>query len=158
MEFLKKQPTVDPTRIAAIGYCFGGGIVLNMARQGVDLKGVVSFHGSLSPVQPVQAGVVKARILVLNGDADRFTTAEQITAFKKEMEAAKVDYRFISYPGAMHSFTNPDADKLAKQFHMPIAYNAEADRKSWKEMQRFFNEIFAQPEEKSGAYKGGSTY
>jgi dienelactone hydrolase len=144
MEFLKEKPFVDPTRIAAIGYCFGGGIVLNMARQGVDLKGVVSFHGSLSPVQPAQLGVVKAKVLVLNGDADKFTTAEQIAAFKKEMRAAKVNYRFISYPGAMHSFTNPDADKLAKQFNMPIAYNAEADRKSWEEMKRFFNEIFAQ--------------
>jgi dienelactone hydrolase len=142
LELLKQQPIVDPTRIAAIGYCFGGGIVLNMARQGVDLKGVVSFHGSLSPVRPAQAGVVKARILVLNGDADKFTTPEQIAAFKKEMEAAKVDYQFISYPNAMHSFTNPDADKLAKQFNMPISYNAEADRKSWEEMRRFLTEIF----------------
>jgi dienelactone hydrolase len=79
---------------------------------------------------------------VLNGDADKFTTAEQIAAFKKEMEAAQIDYRFISYPGAMHSFTNPDADKLAKQFNMPIGYNAEADRKSWEEMKQFLTEIF----------------
>jgi dienelactone hydrolase len=143
MELLKKQPTCDPARIAAIGYCFGGGIVLNMARQGVDLKGVASFHGSLVPVQPVQPGVVKARILVLNGDADQFTTPEQIAAFKKEMQAAKVDLRFISYPNAMHGFTNPDADKIAKKFNMPIKYNAEADRRSWEEMQRFFKEIFA---------------
>lgn len=142
MEFLKEKPFVDPTRIAAIGYCFGGGIVLNMARQGVDLKGVVSFHGSLATGKPAEPGVVKARILVLNGDADKFTTAEQIAAFKKEMEAAKVDYRFISYPGAMHSFTNPDADKLAKKFNMPIGYNAEADRKSWEEMKQFLTEIF----------------
>jgi len=143
MEVLKQQPTVDPTRIAAIGYCFGGGIVLNMARQGVELKGVVSFHGSLATSKPAEPGVVKARILVLNGDADKFTTAEQIAAFKKEMEAAKVDYRFISYSGAMHSFTNPDADKLAKKFNMPIGYNAEADRKSWEEMKQFLTEIFA---------------
>jgi dienelactone hydrolase len=114
-----------------------------MARQGVDLKGVVSFHGSLVPVQPAQPGVVKARILVLNGDADQFTTPEQIAAFKKEMQAAKVDLRFISYPNAMHGFTNPDADKIAKKFNMPIKYNAEADRRSWEEMQRFFKEIFA---------------
>ena len=142
MTLLQQHPTVDAAKIAAIGYCFGGGIVLNMARQGVDLKGVVSFHGNLSPVQPAEPGVVKARILVLNGDADKFTTAEQIAAFKKEMEAAQVDYRFISYPGAMHSFTNPDADKLAKQFHMPIGYNAGADRKSWEEMKQFLTEIF----------------
>jgi dienelactone hydrolase len=142
MEFLKQQPTVDPTEIAAIGYCFGGGIVLNMARQGVDLKGVVSFHGSLSAVAPAQPGAVKARILVLHGEADKFTTAEQIAAFKKEMETAEVDYKFISYPGAMHSFTNPDADQLAKKFNMPIGYNAEADRKSWEEMKQFLTEIF----------------
>ncbi len=142
MEFLKEKPFVDSTRIAAIGYCFGGGIALNMARQGVDLKGVVSFHGSLTPVQPAQPGTIKARILVLNGDADKFTTAEQIAAFKKEMKNAKVDFQFISYAGAMHSFTNPDADKLAKQFNMPIGYNAEADRKSWEEMKQFLTEIF----------------
>jgi dienelactone hydrolase len=142
MEFLQKQPTVYATEIAAIGYCFGGGIVLNMARQGVDLKGVVSFHGNLAAVQPAEPGAIKARILVLNGDADKFTSDEQIAAFKKEMGAAKVDYKFISYPGAMHSFTNPDADELAKKFNMPIAYNAEADRKSWEEMKRFLAKIF----------------
>jgi len=144
MEFLKGQPVVDPARIAAIGYCFGGGIVLNMARQGVDLKGVVSFHGGLAAVQPAQKGAIKAQILVLNGEADRFTTPEQIAAFKKEMKAAGADYWFISYPGALHSFTNPDADRLAKEFKMPIGYNAAADKKSWKEMQKFLKKIFAQ--------------
>ena len=143
MNLLQQQPTVDAARIAAIGYCFGGGVVLNMAREGLDLKGVVSFHGNLATGQPAQPGVVKARILVLHGDADKFTSPEQIAAFKKEMEVAQVDYQFISYPGAMHAFTNPDADKLAKQFNMPIGYNAEADRRSWEEMQRFFNEILA---------------
>jgi dienelactone hydrolase len=142
MELLKEKPFVDPTQIAAIGYCFGGGIVLNMARQGVDLKGVVSFHGSLTAVQPAQPGVVKARILVLAGGADKVVPPEQVAAFKKEMETAQADYRVIIYPGAMHSFTNPDADKLAKEFHLPIGYNAEADRKSWEEMKQFLTEIF----------------
>ncbi len=142
MELLKKEPTVDPTRIAAIGYCFGGGIVLNVARQGADLKGVVSFHGNLAAVKPAQPGAIKAKILVLNGAADAFTTPQQIADFKKEMDAAGADYRFISYPGAKHSFTNPDADKYAKEFKMPIAYNADADKKSWEEMQKFFKEIF----------------
>jgi len=150
MELLRQQPTVDPTEIAAIGYCLGGGIVLNMARQGAALKGVASFHGSLSPVKPAQSGVVKARILVLNGEVDRFVTPEQIAAFKKEMKAAGVAFRFISYPGAMHSFTNPDADAMAKQFNMPIGYNAEADRKSWKEMTRFLTKIFVQLGDPSG--------
>jgi dienelactone hydrolase len=142
MVFLKQQPTVDPTRIAAIGYCFGGGIVLNMARQGVDLKGVVSFHGALTAVKPAQSGMVKAKILVLHGADDKFTTPEQIEAFKQEMKAAGADFQFISYPDAMHSFTNPDADALRKKFNMPIAYNANADKKSWDEMKKFLKAIF----------------
>jgi dienelactone hydrolase len=142
MELLKEKPFVDPTRIAAIGYCFGGGIVLNMARQGVDLKGVVSFHGSLTAVQPAQPGTIKARILVLAGGADKVVPPEQVAAFKKEMETAQADYQVIIYPGAMHSFTNPEADKLAKEFHLPIGYNAEADRKSWEAMKQFLTEIF----------------
>jgi dienelactone hydrolase len=144
MDFLKEQPVVDPTRIAAIGYCFGGGVVLNMARQGVDLKGVVSFHGGLTPVQPAQKGAVRAKILVLHGGADTTSTPEQVAAFKKEMEAAGADYRFISYPGAKHAFTNPAADKLAREFDMPIGYNAAADRRSWKEMRKFLKKIFAE--------------
>jgi dienelactone hydrolase len=142
MEFLKKQPSVDPEEIAAIGYCFGGGIVLNMARQGVDLKGVASFHGSLAAVKPAESGAVKARILVLHGADDKFTTPEQIEAFQKEMKAAGADFRLIVYPGAMHSFTNPDADVYAKKYHMPIAYNASADNKSWAEMKKFLHIVF----------------
>jgi dienelactone hydrolase len=144
MDFLKAQPVVDPARIAAIGYCFGGGIVLNMAREGVDLKGVVSFHGGLAPVQPAQPGAVKARILVLHGEADATSTPEQVAAFKKEMDAVGADYRFISYPGAKHAFTNPDADRLAQEFNMPIGYDAGADKKSWQEMRTFLKEIFAE--------------
>jgi len=142
LDFLKQQPTVDPNRIAAIGYCFGGGIVLNMARQGVDLKGIASFHGSLTAVKPAQPGAVKAKILVLHGADDKFITPEQIEAFKQEMKAAGADFQFISYPGVIHSFTNPDADTYAKKFNLPIAYNADADRKSWEELQKFFNVIF----------------
>ena len=142
MDFLKEQPTVDPTRVAAIGYCFGGGIVLNMARQEVDLKGVASFHGSLGAVKPAKPGSIKARILVLHGGDDKFITPEQIEAFKKEMTAAGADFRFISYPGALHSFTNPEADAMGKKFNMPIAYNAQADRQSWDELKKFLKEIF----------------
>lgn len=144
IDFLKEQPQVDSTRIAAIGYCFGGGIVLNMARQGVDLKGVASFHGSLSPVKPATTGAVRARILVLNGADDKFVTTEQIASFKSEMKAAGADYTFINYPGAVHAFTNRDADKLGKTFKMPIAYNATADRQSWDELVRFLRAIFGQ--------------
>lgn len=142
LKLLKSQPEVDPNEIAAIGYCFGGGVVLEMARRGVDLKGVVSFHGSLGTAEPAQPGEVKAKVLVLNGDADPFTKPEQIAAFKHEMDAAGVDYKFIGYPGARHSFTNPDADIFGKKFNLPLAYNAEADRQSWAEMQKFFNRIF----------------
>lgn len=142
MDFLKQQATVDPTRIAAIGYCFGGGVVLNMARQGADLKGVASFHGGLSAIKPAQPGSVKAKILVLNGAADKFTTPEQIEAFKQEMKAAGADFQFISYPGAVHSFTNPDADEYGKKFNLPLVYNANADKKSWDELKKFLNTIF----------------
>jgi dienelactone hydrolase len=141
-DFLKEQPSVDPNRIAAIGYCFGGGVVLNMARQGVDLRGVASFHGGLTAVKPAQPGSVKAKILVLNGGADKFITPEQIEAFEREMKSAGADFRFISYPGALHSFTNPEATELGKKFNMPIAYNAEADRKSWGELKEFLKNIF----------------
>jgi dienelactone hydrolase len=144
MDVLKKDASVDPSMIAAIGYCFGGGIVLNMARQGADLRGVASFHGNLAAVKPARPGSIKAKILVLNGGADSFTTPQQIADFKKEMDAAGADYRFISYTGAMHSFTNPEADELAKKFKMPIAYNADADKQSWEELQKFLKEIFKQ--------------
>ncbi len=141
MNFLKKQKTVDPERIAAIGYCFGGGVVLNMARQGEDLKAVASFHGSLAAVKPAEAGMVKAKIRVYNGEDDKFTPKEVIDAFMKEMQDAKVDFQFINYPGAMHSFTNPEADELGKKFGLPLAYNADADKRSWEDMTNFFAEV-----------------
>lgn len=142
MEFLKKQPEVNQDQIAAIGYCFGGGVVLNMARQGADLKGVASFHGSLAPVKPAQSGLVKAKVLVLHGGDDKFTTQEQIEAFKKEMKDAGVDFLFVVYPGAIHSFTNPAADGYAKKFNLPLGYNADADHKSWEELRKFLGTIF----------------
>ncbi len=143
IDFLKKQPSVDPGKIAAIGYCFGGGVVLNMARQGVDLRGVASFHGSLAAVQPAQPGGVKAKVRVYNGADDKFVPGEAIAAFKKEMDDAKVDYRFISLPGAVHSFTNPDATELGKKFNLPLAYNEKADKDSWEDMTKFFKELFS---------------
>jgi len=143
LEVLRKDPTVDKDRIAAIGYCFGGGIVLNMARLGEDIDGVVSFHGSLGTKSPAKKGDVKAAVRVFNGADDPFTKPEQITAFKQEMENAGVDYKFVNYPGAKHSFTNPDADQYGKEFDLPLAYNEHADKDSWKQMQAFFKEIFS---------------
>jgi dienelactone hydrolase len=139
-DLLKKEPTVDPDRVAAIGYCFGGGVVLNMARQGTDLKGIVSFHGMLMPVKPAEPGMVKAKILVLHGADDKFTTPEQIQAFKDEMTKAGADYKFIAYPGAVHSFTNPEATAYGKKFNIPLAYNKKADKESWDEMKKFLAE------------------
>lgn len=141
LDFLKQQPNVDTGRIAAIGYCFGGGVVLNMALQGVDLKGVASFHGSLTAVKPAQPGTVKARILVLHGADDAFFTPEQIDAFKKTVKDAGADLTFISYPGAIHSFTNPDADAYAKQFNLKLGYSADADKKSWAELRTFLEAV-----------------
>jgi len=141
LEVLRKDKTVDPGRVAAIGYCFGGGVVLQMARYGTDLAGVVSFHGSLSPVSPAEPGAIKAKILVLTGADDPFVPAEQVEQFKQEMDAAKADYRVIAYPGARHSFTNPDADKFGKEFNLPLAYDKAADAASWQEMQDFFRQI-----------------
>jgi dienelactone hydrolase len=132
----------DPKRIGAIGYCFGGSVVLQMARDGVDLGGVASFHGGLATTSPAKSGAVKAKVLVMTGGDDKFVPPEQVEDFEKEMKAARADFRVVSYPGALHSFTNPDADGYAKTFKMPIGYNADADAKSWAEMQKFFKEVF----------------
>ena len=138
---LQQHAMTNKEKMAAIGYCFGGGIVLEMARRGVELDGVASFHGSLGTGAPASPGKVKAKVLVLNGADDPFVKAESIQAFKSEMKAARVDYEFIDYPGAKHAFTNPEADKNGKKFNMPLAYNKEADRKSWQKMQQFFDSI-----------------
>jgi dienelactone hydrolase len=142
MKLLQKELTVDKEKISAIGYCFGGAIVLEMARSGLDLDGVASFHGSLTTTNPARPGMVKAKVLALNGEDDPFVKAEEIEAFKKEMEAAGISYRFINYPGAKHSFTNPDADKFGEEFDLPLAYSPEADRMSWMAMLEFFREIY----------------
>jgi dienelactone hydrolase len=142
LEVLQRQDTVDPERVAAIGYCFGGGMVLHMARAGMDLDGVASFHGSLGTQSPAQPGSVKASVLVLNGAADPFVPPEQVQAFEQEMRAAGVDFTLVNYPGVKHSFTNPDADSFGKQFDMPLAYDAAADADSWEQLQAFLKKIF----------------
>ena len=141
-EFLKHQPSVDPTRIGAIGYCFGGGVVLNMARQGADLAAVASFHGNLTAVKPAEPGMVKAKIRVYTGGSDKFVPPEAVEAFKKEMTAAGADFAVTVYPGVMHSFSNPDATRLGKKFNLPLAYDKKADEASWKDMKLFFAEVF----------------
>src|SRR5437588_7748582 len=136
---LKRDPHVDATRIAAVGYCFGGAVVLGIARAGADLAAVVTFHGALATTSPAQPGKVKARILVLTGGADPFVPPEQVEAFKREMQAAGARFEVTTYPGAKHGFTNPDAAK----YGMPqLAYDAAADRESWAAMLKLFQEVW----------------
>lgn len=137
----KNYGMADANKIAAIGYCFGGAMVLNMARLGEPLKGVVSFHGSLLGA-PADKNKLMADILVCHGAADKFVTDKEIAQFKKEMDSIGAMYTFKAYPDATHAFSNPNATKIGEQFKIPIAYNAEADKKSWQDMQDFFHKIF----------------
>jgi dienelactone hydrolase len=140
---LAKQPTVNPDRIGAVGFCFGGAVVLDMARTGSDLAGVAAFHPGLDPAgERAEPGKVKSKVLVLTGSADPFVKPESIDAFKGEMSAAKVSYRYITYPGALHAFTNPDATALGKKFNIGIKYDADADKKSKAEAKKFLAEVF----------------
>ena len=142
LDLLKAQPQTDPARLAAIGYCFGGKVVLDMARQGLPLAAVVSFHGALVTATPATPGSVKAKVLVEHGAADSFITAEQIAAFKAEMDQAGADYRFVELPGAKHGFSNPDAD-AHKGHGLDLGYQKEADERSWADMQALFKDVFA---------------
>ncbi len=130
-------PQADTTRVAAIGYCFGGFVVLNAAKLGAPLKAVVSFHGGLGGVQP-KKGLIQGDILVCQGGADQFVQEPEQMAFKKSMDSVGARYTFVSYPGASHAFSNPGATALGEKFKLPIAYNAAADTASWKAMQSLF--------------------
>ena len=140
VEELKKNPNVDQTKMAGIGYCFGGGMLLNFVRMGEPLNGIVSFHGSLLGT-PANKDLTKAEILICHGEADSFVNAE-VAPFKKQMDSIGKSYTFKSYPGATHAFTNPDATETGKKFKMPIEYNAAADSASWNDMKEFFGRIF----------------
>ncbi len=139
LDCIQSQPGVDGNKLAAIGYCFGGSTVLELARSGADLKGVVSFHGPLDTPNPNDAKNIRGKVLVLTGAADSFIPPKQIAAFEQEMKSAGVDYRVIQYPGAVHSFTVPDAGNDPSK---GVAYNPEADKKSWDEMKQFLQKIF----------------
>ena len=139
---LRNEGLADPNRMGAIGYCFGGALVLNMARFGMDLQAVVSFHGALDSMQKPNPGEVKAKILVCHGAADEFIPEEAIVNFKKEMEEASADYEFVDYQGALHGFTNPAADERGKAFNLPLAYDENADRQSWQAMESHFKKMF----------------
>jgi len=138
IELLAGQPGVDAKRIGAIGYCFGGAMVLHAARTGRPLAGVVSFHGALGSFHKPAPGSVVAKILVCHGGDDALVPAEDVANFKAEMDAAQADYQFTVYPGAMHGFSNPDATAKGKEFGLPLAYNADVDKQTWEAMQAFF--------------------
>ncbi|MBK7559891.1 MAG: dienelactone hydrolase family protein [Chitinophagaceae bacterium] len=138
---LKEYTQVDTANMAGIGYCFGGGVLLNIARMGEGLKGIVSFHGSLMGT-PADKNLLKANILVLHGDDDQFVPATEVAAFKKQMDSIGAAYTFKSYAGATHAFSNPDATAVGEKFKIPIAYNAAADTASWNEMKLFFSGLF----------------
>ncbi|WP_421655200.1 dienelactone hydrolase family protein [Leptothermofonsia sp. ETS-13] len=139
LSVLQKNPLTNAEKIAAIGYCFGGGTVLELARSGAPVAGVVSFHGNLDTPNPADARNIKAKVLVLHGAIDPYVPPEQVAAFKKEMNNAQVDWQLISYGGVVHSFTNPEAGNDPSK---GSAYNATADRRSFAAMQQFFNELF----------------
>jgi len=139
LERLKSHPNVEPAKLAAVGYSFGGATVMQMAYSGAELDGVMSFYGSLQPATPEQAAKIKARVLVAHGDADSFIPPERVEAFKKALSEAGVDWEMDVYAGAQHGFTNPYADGYGIE---GLAYQEQADRRSWLRMLAFFEELF----------------
>lgn len=138
---LKNHPSVDGDKVAAIGYCFGGSVVLTMANAGMDLDAVAAFHSGVGlPIMPNED--LKAKVLVCNGADDPFIAPESVEAFKTQMDSIDADYKYIAYEGAKHSFTSKEADVNGEKFKLPLAYNAEADEKSWQELQNLLNEAF----------------
>jgi len=144
-KILQAHATVDPEKIGAIGFCFGGAVSIRMARGGEDLKGIVGFHSAL-PDQPKMANnQVKASILVINGSEDPFLTPEKVASFVKEMVEANTDFTYMSLKGVRHSYTNPQADEFSKKFDLPgLKYDKAADIKSWEVMHQFFQRVFAE--------------
>lgn len=139
LEVLSKHKLADEKRLAAIGYCFGGGVVLELARSGADIAGVVSFHGNLNNPSPEDANDIKAKVLVLHGAEDPYVKIDEVVGFWKEMNKTEADWQLTIYSGAVHSFTNPaSGDDPSKG----VAYNAEADLNSWEAMKIFLSKIF----------------
>ncbi len=144
MELLQNHESVDRGRIAAQGYCFGGAVVLNMARLGLDLDGVVSYHGALASPIKAEAGKVNARVQVYTGGADKMVPSDQVAGLVQEMQDAEVDLTLVSFPGVLHSFTNPGADRIASEFNMPVGFDQAAADRSWNGTLEFYETIFAE--------------
>lgn len=140
LDELRKQPNVDPAKLAAIGYCFGGTTVLELARSGAALRGVASFHGGLATSMPAEAGKLKAKIVAFHGAEDPFVKPEEVRAFEDEMRKANADWVFSTYAHAVHRFSNFHA--VGKNAAPGAAYHAEADKRSWASLQDFFREWF----------------
>jgi dienelactone hydrolase len=138
LAYLKSLPVTDPNRVAAIGYCFGGTTVLELARSGADLAGVVSFHGALNTPTPEDAKKIKCKVLALHGADDPFVPPAELTAFQEEMRKAAVDWQLVAYGGAVHSFTDWNAGNDNSK---GAAYNEKADKRSWEAMKTFFAEV-----------------
>lgn len=133
LETLKNHPRTDTSKLAAIGYCFGGSVVLSMANAGYDLDAVAAFHSGVQlPIPPSKE--LKARVLVANGADDKFISSESVEAYKSAMDSVGAKYEYIAYEGVVHSYTNPMADSMAQKFDMPMAYNARADSLAWLEL------------------------
>jgi len=139
LAILEQDPLTDTKKVAAIGYCFGGTAVIELARSGADIAGVVSFHGGLDSPKPADGKNIKCKVLVLHGADDPYTTPKDLAAFEEEMRNAKVDWQLVKYGGAVHSFTQKDAGNDNSK---GAAYNEAADRRSWEQMKSFFAEIF----------------
>ena len=139
LDVLKNHPLTDPQRIAAIGYCFGGTTVLELARSGADISGVVSFHGGLSTPAPADAKNIKCKVLACHGADDPNVPQKEVEAFEEEMRQGKVDWQLIAYGGAVHAFTDWNAGNDNSK---GVAYNEKADKRSWEAMKQFFSELF----------------
>jgi dienelactone hydrolase len=139
LDVLEKNDLTDSKHVAAIGYCFGGTTAIELARSGADLAGIVSFHGGLDSPNPADGKNIKGKVLVLHGADDPFSSPQDVAAFQNEMREAGVDWQMVLYGGAVHSFTEKDADDMKIK---GAAYNEKADRRSWADMQQFFAEIF----------------
>lgn len=141
LEVLKSHPDVNPNEISAIGYCFGGSVIQNMANLGADLDGIAAFHSGVQVPTPPNSNL-QAKVLIQNGADDPFVAPESVVKFKSDMDSIGAEYEYIDYPGAVHAYTNPGATEMGKKFNLPLAYDEEADTKSWERLQEFLNELY----------------